>query len=94
MKIPLAPFPRRIPTDHVRASPAECNVRIPTSLCSRRINHLSLHGQRFETIRQAKDETIARLLWYNQTRMHPTLGYASPVEFETEWENALAKAAA
>jgi putative transposase len=53
-----------------------------------------LHGQGFETIRQAKDETIAWLLWYNQTRMHSTLGYASPVEFETEWENALAKAAA
>jgi transposase InsO family protein len=26
-----------------------------------------LHGQRFQTIRQAKDETIAWLLWYNQT---------------------------
>jgi hypothetical protein len=32
-----------------------------------------LHGQRFETIRQAKDETIAWLLRYNQTRMHSTL---------------------
>jgi transposase InsO family protein len=53
-----------------------------------------LHGQRFETIRQAKDETIAWLLWYNQTRMHSTLGYASPVAFETEWENTLVKAAA
>src|SRR5260370_34189435 len=37
-----------------------------------------LHGQRFETIRQAKDETLAWLLWYNQTRMHSTLGYVSP----------------
>jgi putative transposase len=53
-----------------------------------------LHGQRFETIRQAKDETIAWLLWYNQTRMHSTLCYASPIEFENEWENAQAKAAA
>jgi transposase InsO family protein len=53
-----------------------------------------LLGQRFETIRQTKDETIAWLLWYNQTRMHSTLGYASPIEFETEWENTLAKAAA
>ena len=53
-----------------------------------------LHGQRFETIRQAKDETIAWLLWYNQSRMHSTLGYASPVEFETEWARALTKAAA
>jgi transposase InsO family protein len=53
-----------------------------------------LHGQCFETLRQAKDEAIAWLLWYNQTRMHSTLGYASPVKFETEWENTLAKAAA
>jgi putative transposase len=36
-----------------------------------------LHGQRFETIRQAKDEILAWLLWYNQTRMHSTLGYLS-----------------
>ena len=27
-----------------------------------------LHGQRFESIRQAKDETIAWLLWYNRVR--------------------------
>jgi aminoglycoside phosphotransferase len=53
-----------------------------------------LPGQRIETIRQAKDETIALPLWYNQTRIHLTLGYACPVEFETEGENALAKAAA
>jgi hypothetical protein len=31
---------------------------------------------------------------YNQSRMHSTLGYASPVEFETEWARALTKAAA
>src|ERR1700733_14555831 len=53
-----------------------------------------LHGQRFETIRQAKDETIAWLLWYNQTRVHSTLCYASPIEFEIKWENTMAKAAA
>jgi transposase InsO family protein len=47
-----------------------------------------LHGQRFETIRQAKDETIAWLLWYNQTRMHSTLHYASPMQFERDWMDA------
>ncbi len=31
-----------------------------------------LHGQRFETIREAKDATLNWLLWYNQTRMHST----------------------
>jgi len=46
-----------------------------------------LHGQRFETIRQAKDETIAWLLWYNRTRMHSTLNYVSPIQFEQNWTN-------
>jgi putative transposase len=44
-----------------------------------------LHGQRFETRRQAKDEVIAWLLWYNQTRLHSTLAYVSPVRFEQDW---------
>jgi putative transposase len=53
-----------------------------------------LHGQRFDTIRQAKDETIAWLLWYNQTRMHSTLHYASPAQFEKDWIDATQKIAA
>jgi len=53
-----------------------------------------LHGQRFETIRAAKDETIAWLLWYNRTRMHSTLNYVSPMQFEQEWMNATMKIAA
>ena len=52
-----------------------------------------LHGQRFVTIRQAKDETVAWLLWYNKQRMHSTLNYVSPVEFEDGW-NALTEAVA
>ena len=53
-----------------------------------------LHGQRFRTIREAKDETISWLLWYNRTRMHSTLNYVSPIEFEQDWADALAKSAA
>jgi transposase InsO family protein len=41
-----------------------------------------LHGQRFETLRQAKDETLDWLRWYNQTRLHSTLNYVSPMQFE------------
>lgn len=41
-----------------------------------------LHGQRFKTGRHAKDEIVAWLLWYNSTRLHSTLGYVSPMEFE------------
>ena len=53
-----------------------------------------LHGQRFETIREAKDEVIAWLLWYNRTRMHSTLNYVSPMQFEQEWMDATVKIAA
>jgi putative transposase len=53
-----------------------------------------LHGQRFQTLREAKDEVIAWLLWYNRTRMHSTLGYRSPAEFEQLWRQEQLKAAA
>jgi putative transposase len=53
-----------------------------------------LHGKRFATIREAKDETIAWLLWYNRTRMYSTLNYVSPVQFEQDWTDATVKIAA
>jgi putative transposase len=46
-----------------------------------------LHGMRFETIRQAKDETLDWLLWYNRTRLHSTLKYVSPIQFEQQWQD-------
>jgi len=53
-----------------------------------------LHGRHFQTIRQAKDEIIAWLLWYNQTRMHSTLNYLSPAEYEQGCKHRTAKIAA
>ena len=53
-----------------------------------------LHGQGFATIREAKDEVIAWLLWYNRTRMHSTLNYVSPVQFEQDWMDATVTIAA
>ena len=44
-----------------------------------------LHGQHFETVRQAKDEALDWLLWYNQTRLHSTLNYVSPMQYEQNW---------
>ena len=46
-----------------------------------------LHGTRFQTIRQAKDETLDWLLWYNRTRLHSTLKYVSPTQFEQQWQD-------
>ena len=44
-----------------------------------------LHGQRFKTRRQAMDEAVAWMLWYNRTRLHSTLAYVSPMRFEENW---------
>ncbi len=41
-----------------------------------------LHGMRFVTRRQAKDEVIDWLRFYNCRRFHSTLGYLSPMDFE------------
>jgi hypothetical protein len=37
---------------------------------------------------------IAWLLWCNGTRMHSTLNYVSPMQFEHNWANAMMKIAA
>jgi putative transposase len=41
-----------------------------------------LQGRHFETRRQDKDEALDWLLWYNRTRLHATLHYVSPMQFE------------
>lgn len=44
-----------------------------------------LHGMRFETHRAAMDEVIDWLAFYNHRRLHSTLGYVSPMQFEKTW---------
>jgi putative transposase len=44
-----------------------------------------LHRQRFKTRLQARDEAAAWLLWYNSIRLHSTLAYVSPMQFEKTW---------
>ena len=44
-----------------------------------------LHGKRFHTIREAKDAVLEWLRWYDRNRLHSTLGYASPAEYERHW---------
>ena len=53
-----------------------------------------LHGMRFETRRQAMDEVIDWLTFYNHRRLHSTLGYVSPMQFENNWHAAQLKKAA
>ena len=44
-----------------------------------------LHGEHFQTVREAKDAVVNWLSWYNHSRMHSTLGYRSPAECEQSW---------
>jgi transposase InsO family protein len=44
-----------------------------------------LYGKLFVSVRAAKDEVMNWIIWYNQKRMHSTIGYRSPVEFEQAW---------
>lgn len=44
-----------------------------------------LHGQRFATRREAMDEVMDWMTFYNHRRLHSTLGYVSPMAFESMW---------
>jgi putative transposase len=51
------------------------------------------HGQRFATRQQAKDEVLDWLHWHNRERLHSTLNYRSPMEYEREWKRRAAQGA-
>ena len=53
-----------------------------------------LHGRHFATRREAMDEVIDWLSFYNHRRLHSTLGYVSPMQFERAWHAAQQKRAA
>jgi putative transposase len=53
------------------------NARAETLFGSRKVERL--HGRR-----QATDDVVAGLFWYNRTRLHSTLAYVSSMQFEQD----------
>jgi putative transposase len=45
-----------------------------------------LHSEKFITMRTAKDADIHWILGHSQKRIHSTIGYQRPVEFEQAWQ--------
>jgi hypothetical protein len=55
------------------------------------LGHLKVarkHGRRFATRREAMDEVIDWLGFYNSTQLHQTLDCVSPIVFEQRWNAA------
>ena len=56
---------------------------------------ISFTGKRkFNSKSQAKKEIISWIGFYNSERMHETLGYKTPMQFEQDWLNNLVQATA
>jgi putative transposase len=60
----------------------DCWDNAPTESLWGRLKVGRLHGRKFATRRQAMDEVIDWLAFYNHRRLHSTLGYVSPRQYE------------
>ena len=62
-----------------------CWDNAPTESLWGRLKVGRLYGRKFATRRDAMDEVMDWLTFYNHTRLHSTLGYVSPMTFEQRW---------
>jgi putative transposase len=62
-----------------------CWDNAPTESLWSRLKVGRLYGRKFATRREAMDEVMDWLTFYNHKRLHSTLGYVSPMTFEQCW---------
>lgn len=64
---------------------ANCWDNAPTESLWGSLKRASVYGRRFATRNEAKNAVMNWLAFYNSTRLHSTLGYVSPMQFEKKW---------
>ena len=72
----------------------DCWDNAPTESLWGRLKVGRLDGRKFATRREAMDEVVRWLTFYNYRRLHSSLGYVSPMQFEQRWHAAQRKDAA
>ncbi len=71
-----------------------CWDNAPTESFWGRLKTASLYGKKFATRREAMDAVKDWMAFYNHKRLHSTLGYLSPMQYENRWYEAQRKKAA
>ena len=63
----------------------DCRDNAPAESLWSSLRIARMHGRHFETRRDAMDEVIDWIGFYNAHRLHSTLDYVSPMTFEKNW---------
>ena len=71
-----------------------CWDNAPTESLWGHLKTACVHGRRFATRDQARHAVMDWIAFYNHSRLHSTLGYLSPMQFEKRWLAAQHKTAA
>lgn len=68
-----------------------CWDNAPTESFWGRLKTASVHGQKFATRAQARRAVMDWMAFYNHRRLHSTLDYLSPMQYEQRWYEAQCK---
>jgi len=71
-----------------------CWDNAPTESFWGRLKMASVHGQKFATREKARQAVMDWMAFYNHRRLHSSLGYLSPMQYEKRWYEAQRKKAA